>query len=98
MSVNLYREATPNEPKGFACNVVAHEDVPAQTVGLLVWKSWAKAFRNISAIYLDFELLSGQLVKVIYFEKGTYDFRHAPINYLYALTFTVSGKGYLNVS
>lgn len=98
MSINLYKEATPNEPKGFACNVVAHEDVPAQTVGLLVWKSWAKAFRNISAMYLDFELLSGQLVKVIYFEKNKYDFRHAPINYLYALDFTVSGKGYLNVS
>lgn len=98
MSINLYQLATENEPKGFACNVVAHESVPAQTVGVLVWKSWAKAFRNISAMYLDFELLSGQLVKVICFEKGKYDFRHAPLNYLYALDFSVSGKGYLNVS
>ena len=98
MSINLYQLATAHEPKGFACNVVAHEEVPAQTVGLLVWKSWAKAFRNISAMYLDFELLSGQLVKVIYFEKGAYDFRHAPINFLYALDFAVSNKGYLNVS
>lgn len=98
MSINLYQRATEHEPKGFACNVVAHEAVPAQTVGVLVWKSWAKAFRNISAMYLDFELLSGQLVKVIYFEKDSYDFRHAPLHYLYALDFSVSGKGYLNVS
>ena len=71
--------------------------VAEQTVGFLVGKSWGKN-QNFTAIYLDLELLTGQLVRVLVSESGSYDWRKAPLHYLFALSFSVSPRGWLRVN
>ena len=71
--------------------------VAEQTVGFLVGKSWGPNRYYIS-MYLDLELLTGQLVRVLVSENGTYDWRRAPLHYLFALSFSVSRQGWLRVS